>query len=49
MPSASTMEKAMGLISSLLDMALSQDVPFCQPQQPHSEHHGATFVLLFSS
>ena len=31
---------------SLLDIASSQDVPFCQP---HSKHHGATFVPLCSS
>jgi len=41
----STMEGAMGLISSLLDVALSQEMPFHQPQQLHSVHHGATFVL----
>jgi len=36
MPSAkhsSTMQRATGLISSLLDIALSWDVPFCQLQQ----------------
>jgi len=51
MPSAkhiSTMERATGLISSLLDIASSRDMPFHQLQWPHSKHHGATFVLLFS-
>jgi len=44
----STMEKVMGLISSFLDhdIASSRDVPFCQMQQLHSIHHGATFVLF---
>ena len=31
----------MGLISLLLDITLSRDVPFCQPQQAHRKHHGA--------
>jgi len=47
MPSAkhnSIMERAMGLISSLLDIASSREMPFHQPQQLHSKHHGATFV-----
>jgi len=47
MPSAkhnSTMERAAGLISLLLGVASSQDIPFCQPQQPHSKHHGTTFI-----
>ena len=43
------MERFTGLISSLLDVASSQDVPFCQLQQSHSKHHGATFVFLYSS
>jgi len=43
----STMQRAMGLISLLLkNVASSRDVPFCQPQQLHSMHHGATSVLL---
>ena len=41
------MEKAMSLISSLLDATSSQDVPFCQLQQAHSKHHGAIFYPLF--
>ena len=52
MPSAkhnSTMESATGLIFSLLNIASSRDVPFCQPGQPHSKHYGSTFVLLCSS
>jgi len=54
MPSAkhnSKMERATGLISSLLDVASSRDMPFCQPQQPHSKHHGvlSSFVpVLFA-
>ena len=49
MPSAkhnSAMERATGLISSLLNITSSQDMPFHQLQQLHSKHHGATFVLL---
>ena len=42
----STMERATGLIASLLNVTLSLDVPFCQLQQLHSKHNGATFVLL---
>jgi len=42
----STMERAMGLISSLLNVPLSQDVPFHQLQQLHSKHHAATFSLF---
>ena len=42
----STMERAMGLISSLLDITLSQGVPFRQLQQLQSKHHGATFAYL---
>ena len=52
MPSAkhnSTMERATGLISSLLNITSSQDVPFHQTQQLHSKYHSATFVLLCSS
>jgi len=44
MPSAkrnSTMQRAMGLISSLLYVTLSQDVPFCQPQ------HGYLYPCFF--
>jgi len=40
------LDKIVGLISLLLDVALSQDVPFCRLQQLHSKLHGATFVLL---
>jgi len=49
MPSAkhnSTMQRALGLISSLLDVALFQNVPFHLLKQLHSIHHGAAFVLL---
>jgi len=51
MPSAkhnSTMQRATGLISSLLDVASSQDVPFCELQQLHSMHHGAIFAFSVS-
>jgi len=36
------------LISSLIIIASSQDVPFHQPQQLQCLHHGATFVPLWS-
>ena len=36
--------RARDLISSLINVALSQDVPFHQPQQLQCLHHGATFV-----
>ena len=39
---------ATGLISSLFSVALSGDVPFCQPQQFQCLHHGSTFVLLYT-
>ena len=42
----STIDKAMGLISSLFDVALSRDVPFCQPQYVQYIHHRLAFVLL---
>ena len=38
--------KAMGLIFSLFDITLSQDVPFYQPQYVQCMHHGLSFVLL---
>jgi len=47
MPSAkhnSTMQRATGLIPSLLKVTSSRDVPFHQPKHLHSMHHG--FVLL---
>jgi len=44
----STMERAMCLISSLLDVTSSQDVPFCQLQPLHSKHHGATYLCSSS-
>ena len=50
MPSAkhnSTMDKAIGLIFSLFDIALSRDVPFFQPQYTQCTYHGPTFVLLY--
>ena len=40
------MVNTIGLISSLLDVAMVQDVPFCQPQQLQCMHYGITFVLL---
>ena len=49
MPSSkhnSTMDVAMGLISSLFDVASSRDVPFHQPQDVQCMHYGLTFVLL---
>jgi len=46
----STMQRAMGLISLLLDVTSSQEVPFCQPQLLQSMHHGATYLcILFLS
>ena len=42
----SIMAKAMGLIFSLFNVALSQDVPFGTPQYVQCTHHGLTFVLL---
>ena len=43
----STMNRAAaGLISSLVDVALSQDVLFRQPQQLKCMYHGLTFTLL---
>ena len=43
-----TMERATGLISSLLNVASSWDVPFHQPQYLQYMYHGLTFVLVFS-
>jgi len=40
--------KAMGLISSLLNVASSRDVLFCQLQQLQCSHHGSTKVYLCS-
>ena len=52
MPSAkynSTMDIAMGLISSLFDVTSHQDVPFHQPQYVQYTHHGLSFVpVLFA-
>ena len=42
----SRMAEAEHLISSLINVASSRDVPFRQPQQPQCLHHGATFVPL---
>jgi len=39
---------AMGLILALYDDALSQNVPFCQPQQLQCLHHGSTKAHLCS-
>jgi len=44
----SRMARARDLISSLIKVASSWDVPFHQPQQLQSLHHGATFVPLWS-
>ena len=38
----------MGLISSLLNVASSQDVPFHQPLQLQCSHHGSTKAYLCS-
>ena len=43
------MARARDLISSLINVALSRDVPFHQPQQLQCLHHGATFVPLCAS
>ena len=40
--------RAKDLISSLINVALSWDVPFHQPQQLQCLHHGTTFVPLWS-
>ena len=40
--------RARDLISSLINVASSRDVPFHQPQQLQGLHHGATFVPLGS-
>ena len=37
---------ATGLITSLFNVALSGDMPFCQPQQLQCFYHGFTFVLF---
>ena len=42
----SAMERATSLMSSLLDITSSLDVPFCQLQQLHSKHRGGAFVLV---
>jgi len=39
--------KAMGLIFSLFNVALSQDVPFRQLLQLQYSHHGSTKAYLF--
>jgi len=44
----SRMARARDLISSLINVASSRDVPFHQPQQLQCWHHGATFVPLWS-
>jgi len=43
----SRMAKARDLISSLINVTLSQDVPLYQLQELQCLHHGATFVLLW--
>ena len=40
--------RAMGLISSLFNVASSRDVPFCQPLQLQYSHHGSTKAYLCS-
>jgi len=45
----SRMARAGDLISSLINVTLSRHVPFHQLQQLQWLHHGATFVLLWSS
>ena len=40
------MDKATGLISSLFDVTLPQDVPFHQPQYVQCIHHGLPFALF---
>ena len=43
-----TMDKTMaGLIFSLFDIALSQEMPFRQPQYIQCMYHGLVFVLLW--
>jgi len=38
----------MGLISLLINVASSRDVPFCQPLQLQCLHHGSTKTYLYS-
>ena len=38
--------KAMGLISSLFNVALSGDVPFGQPLQLQCSHHGSSIQVV---
>ena len=40
--------KAISLISSLFNVASSQDVPFCQPLQIQCSYHGSTKAYLCS-
>ena len=40
--------RARDLISTLIKVVSSRDVPFHQPQQLQFLHHGATYVLLWS-
>ena len=40
------MARVRDLISSLINVTLSRDVPFYQPQQLQCLHHGDTFVPL---
>ena len=48
MPSDKRTARARDLISSLINIASSQNVPFHQPQQLQCLHCGATFVPLWS-
>ena len=48
MPSDKHNSRATHLISSLINITSSQDVPFHLPQQLQCLHHGATFVPLWS-
>ena len=41
--------KAIGLISSLFNVASSGDVPFCQPLQLQCSYHGSTKAHLCSA
>jgi len=46
MPSAKNKLKAIGLISSLFDIALSEDVISYQLQWIHYMHNGLNFVFI---
>ena len=46
MPHNLTTATAMGLISSLFDIASCRDVPFGIPQYVQCTHHGLTFACI---